>query len=537
MAQLADVITTPEQRSAYIADGCWRDETLADRLRAHATDRAGHTAVVDGATGASLSYGELFRAASGVVAYLREQGVAGGDVVALQMPNCVEAAIGYSAAFLLGTVVIPLLPQYRAKELRHVLSISGAKAIVTPVSHRNFDFVPMVTELRRDLPALDVHIVSGSADGLVSVSDLVKSGSAGDIPRRPAREVSELIFTSGTESVPKAVMHTEETTNFGVRVAREFLGLTDQDVVWMPSPIGHSTGLNYGLRLALFHGLPIVLQDRWDAADARQMIERYNCSYTLAATTFLNDLAAECALTGTSLPAMRYFSCGGAPVPPRLVDRAGEFGIRVLRLYGSTELLVASWTPPDASDDDRRNFDGRTLPGTDLKVVGADGTPLPPSIGGELQGRSPSACVGFFDDPERTKSTFLPEGWIRTGDIASLDDKGFVRMVGRSKEIVIRGGVNIAPREIEELLAGMPDVVSAAVVGLPDERLGERACAFLVMAGDARPTLDDVRAHLETRGIARYKFPEQVEFIDALPMTASGKVQKHLLKARLGGMP
>jgi acyl-CoA synthetase (AMP-forming)/AMP-acid ligase II len=327
-------------------------------------------------------------------------------------------------------------------------------------------------------------------------------------------------------------MHTEQTVGFSLRTAYADLGLGPGDVVWMPSPVGHSTGFNYGLRFALFHRLPLVLQDVWDADAAAALVARERCTYTLAATTFLQDLVGAADRARVRLDSLRCFGCGGAPVPADLVTAADERGIRVLRLYGSTEVLVATWNRPDSPAAKRSHTDGVAMSGVQLEVRDDAGTPCAVGEPGELFVRGPNTCVGFFADPDRTAATFDADGWVRSGDVVTLDADGYATVVGRKKEILIRGGMNIAPREIEELLTALPEVERAAVIGLPDPRLGERACACVVLRGDARLDLATVVTRLRGTGLATYKLPERLEIVDALPTTASGKVQKHELVRR-----
>ena len=350
--------------------------------------------------------------------------------------------------------------------------------------------------------------------------------------------VSELIFTSGTEAAPKAIMHTEQTANFSVRVAAEDLGIGDGDVVWMPSPIGHSTGFNYGVRFALYHGLPLVLQDRWDAGVACDLIAARGASYTLASTTFLQDVVAEAERRGDRrLGSMTRFGCGGSPVPPELVRRAAACGIGVLRLYGSTEVLVATWNRPGSSGGQgRRHRRARPAPRRG-RGAGREREVAAPGVAGEIHVRGPNTCVGFYRDPARTAATFGPGGWLRSGDLATMDEDGYLTVVGRKKEIIIRGGLNITPREIEDLLLDFPEVDRAAVVGLPHERLGERVCACVVLAPRTALDFETMVGRLRAIGLATYKLPEQLEVLDSLPVTASGKVQKFEIVDRLDGLP
>jgi non-ribosomal peptide synthetase component E (peptide arylation enzyme) len=529
---MRDLVTSPERRAAYERDGHWDEQTLAGRVAHWAAARPRETAVVDGH--GRLTFAELFDGARRVAGYLRRHGVGLGSVVSVQLPNRHEAVVTAMAIQMLGGVINPLLPNYRAKELTYVFAQAEPSVVVTPAEYRGFDHRPLVDEVRRATGVDARHVVvdDGAGGGDARFTDALAAAPIDSGPTEAA-EVSELIFTSGTEANPKAIMHTEQTANFSVRVAHSDLGLGADDAVWMPSPVGHSTGFNYGVRFALYHGLKLVLQDGWNADDAIELVEREGCTYTLAATTFLQDLVAAAARARVRLARLRYFGCGGAPVPPDLVMAAAQHGIGVLRLYGSTEVLVGTWNRPGSPLAKRTHTDGAPMSHVELEVRADDGSRCAPGEAGELFVRGPDTCVGFFRDPERTAATFDADGWVRSGDLVTMDDDGYLTVVGRKKEIIIRGGLNIAPREIEELLVAFPEVERAAVVGLPDERLGERSCACVVLHPGATLELQVVVARLRQTGLAAYKLPERLELLDELPTTASGKVQKHEIVRRL----
>jgi cyclohexanecarboxylate-CoA ligase len=529
-----DVVTAPARRAAYETAGWWDCTTLPGQVAGHAQRSPQSVAVVDAA--GRYDFATLWRDACTVARHLREAGVRPGDVVSVQLPNRYEAVAAAVAILEVGAVLNPLLPNYRHRELAYVVTTARPAAIFTPALYRGFDHRALVADVRASTGTSPHHVVVDGAGGDAEWAEIVDGRGA--VPPetsagRPSDAVSELIFTSGTEANPKAVMHTEQTTNYSARAAYAALGLGPNDVVWMPSPVGHSTGFNYGVRFALYHRLPLVLQDAWDPAGAVDLISREGCSYTLAATTFLQDVVAHAASTGIRLATMRYFGCGGAPVPAELVDAAAGAGIDVLRLYGSTEVLVATWNRPDSPPDKKRRTDGRALDHVEIETRDDDGRPCPAGEAGELYVRGPDASVGFFADPARTAATFGEDGWVRSGDLVTIDADGYVTVVGRKKEIIIRGGINIAPREIEDLLVSFSDIERAAVVGLPDPRLGERSCACVVLAPGATLDLPTVVSRLRASGLATYKLPERLEVLDALPSTASGKVQKHEIIRRL----
>jgi acyl-coenzyme A synthetase/AMP-(fatty) acid ligase len=539
--RLQDLVTSPERRALYEATGLWDSTTLVERVGDHARLTRNRIAVVDRDGSRRITYDRLDRDSSGVASLLTELGVTAGDVVAVQLPNwyeCVAIALGI---LKVGAVINLMLPIYRSREVRHMLNVGSTKVLFTPATYHGFDYRDMVAGIVSEVPALDRHVVVDASDGDPGEFRRILASYAardhGTHQPLTASNVSELIFTSGTEAEPKAIMHTEQTTNFAVRTAWRSLAMNDGDVVWMPSPIGHSTGFNYGVRMALYHGLRLVLQDRWDAGTAGALIEAEQCTYTLAATTFLRDLAAAQAESPHDLSSMRLFGCGGAPVPPDLVRKAMAVGIGVLRLYGSTEVLVGTWNRPESPLSQKVSSDGPALDDVDVQIWSDDGRRDVRGETGELYTRSASTCVGFFGDPTRTAETFTPDGWVRSGDLAVMDADGYVTVVGRRKEIIIRGGLNVAPREVEDVIMQIDSVRAVAVVGLPHERLGEVGCACVVLEKGASLSHSDLVAHLSAAGLARYKWPEQLRVVDALPMTPTGKTQKHLLVAAIQGHP
>jgi acyl-coenzyme A synthetase/AMP-(fatty) acid ligase len=539
--RLVNVVTEPDRAAEYRATGLWTGVTLAEQVRVAAETKGQTVAVADhlgrDEQSAEHTYADLHRDAQALAAWLCAHGLGHGDVVSVQLPNRYEAVVAVVATLSIGAVLNPLLPNYRAHELDYVFRTVLPRAFISPSRYRGWDYTPMLQEVIASTSVHPVYIVADDLDGGgdVRLTDILDGANAPD-PRPQvtqgqfsAGDVSEVIFTSGTEAEPKAIMHTEETTNFAVRTAFADLAVGTNQVVWMPSPVGHSTGLNYGVRAALYHGRTLVLQDRWDAADAIRMIRRYSCSFTLAATAFLQDLVTECERSGTRLTEMTHFGCGGAPVPPQVVERAADVGIVVLRLYGSTEVLCGTWNRPTSSRPKRTATDGLALSHTEIQVHDEVGKRLEPPATGEMYLRGPNASVGYYNDPLRTEATYLADGWVRSGDIARIDGDGYITIVGRKKEIIIRGGMNIAPREIEDVLMALPEIERVAVVGLPDPRLGERACACVVLHPGKQLTFSEMIENLKAAGLASYKLPEQLRVLTELPTTASGKVQKHVI--------
>jgi acyl-CoA synthetase (AMP-forming)/AMP-acid ligase II len=535
---MRDLTTSAERRDGYYERGSWTDETLVSRLALHADHRPDETAVVDSRNGRVASFADLHDDVRRMAAYLRHAGIEEGDVVSVQLPNRYETVVADLGVHAVGGVLNPLIPNYRQRELEYFLAAADSRAIFTPARYRGFDYRELGGQLQIKPPDLTTLIVVSDEEpgsDVRHMQSILPEIDAGDaqLDGRHPDAVTDVMFTSGTEAAPKAVMHTENTSNFGVRSLYEAIGMTEDDVVWMPSPLGHSLGIRYGLRLAVYFGLPLVLQDRWDPHHGLRAIREHGCSYTMAAPTFLSDLLVATEADGGDPETLGLFGSGGGPVPPELVKRAQDVGIDVLRLYGSSEGLVMTVNRPDSPDDMKLETDGVVIDDIDIRICDEAGEVVGTGVPGEIEVRGPNVCVGFFDDPERTAASFRPDGWLRSGDVGVLNDDGYLSIVGRRKEIIIRGGVNITPREIEDLLVELDDVDRVAVVGIPDERLGEIVCACFVLKPGGHVDLPRVTSYLEGKGLARYKLPQRIEVMDRFPQTPSGKIQKTKLARSL----
>jgi acyl-coenzyme A synthetase/AMP-(fatty) acid ligase len=525
-----DVVTSPERRQHYVTSGLWTSETLPEQVDRHAARDPGRAAVVDLEGTRRTTYGQLAEDSRGVATALSQAGVGPGDVVSVQMPNWYETVAIDLGVLRLGAILNPLIPMYGAKDLNHMLGVGQTSVIVTPTRYRHADYAERVAAVSAALGRPVRHFqIPDPREDPAALSTVLSAPHAPFAPR-DAAAISLLIFTSGTESAPKAVMHSEQTTTFSARQNGVFLGIDSGVVVWMPSPIGHSTGFNYGVRTALLHGGRLVLQDRWDPDLAVTLCQSERASYTSVSTTFLSDLLAVLRTRSADVSSLRYFTCAGAPIPAAVVREADSHGITVLRGYGSTETLGVGKNHPDDPVGKRINTDGTPLPLVEVELRDPEGRPVPPGGSGEVFVRGPSTSLGFAADPDRTSATFDPAGWVRTGDLAVLDADGYLSIIGRSKEIIIRGGMNIAPSEVEEALLRNPAVAEAAVIGLPDERLGEVICACVVACDPAATlTLAMLVDHLKSTGVATYKLPERIQQFSALPRGETGKVQKPAL--------
>jgi acyl-CoA synthetase (AMP-forming)/AMP-acid ligase II len=511
---------------AWLAARHWDDATLVARVAEHCATRPNAVAIVDGR---QISYAELDADSERICRVLIGLGVKPGHVVAVQLPNWYEFGAIALGILKAGGIVNPLVPAYRESELAHMLSTGRTRVLFTPSTYRGNDYRPRVDAVRARTGLPEHHLCVRRGD--VRFAGYVE-GDKPVVSKRPA-DPSEIMFTSGTEALPKAVVHSERTLCYSSRATWAALGLCSDDVVWMPAPLGHSTGFNHGLRLGLYHRLPVVLQEVWDPDEAVRLVTEHRPTHTLLSPTFLADLlaAADRASGEVDLSSLRLFGCGGAPVAPRLVEAAALHGIGCHRLYGATEFLLATWNRPEDTAN-HLDTDGVPLPGVEVRTCDSRGDAVVEKPG-TIYVRSPSCCEGFVGPSGTIDRHRFADGWITSGDVGLVNALGALAIVGRTKDIIIRGGVNIAPREVEDLLEQMPEVQQVAVVGVPHHRLGEIGCACIVLAPGATLSLERIRAHADASGLAKHKWPERLEIFDAFPRTSVGKIRRAELRARI----
>jgi cyclohexanecarboxylate-CoA ligase len=514
--------------------GFWRNEGLDVHLDRWASRCPDKTVMVDGAR--RYTYADLARTVERVAHGLAAHGVEAGRVVSCQLPNWAEFVIVLLAAARVGAVVNPIPPIYRASELRFMLNRLESSVVVVPGTFRGFDHTAMLAALRPELPSVEhVFVARGApAAGMLPFAALTETAWEARDGRRAltgidANDVSEVIFTSGTTGEPKGVMHTANTVLAAVHAVIERLDLSARDVVLMASTFAHQTGYLYGFAATLVLGATGVWLDVWSAEEAARLIERERVTFTMGATPFLQDLTYV--PPGHDLSSLRVFISAGAPIPRPLVrDARARLGCLISPGWGMSENgLVTCMSGADA-EDKVFTTDGTPVRGMELRIADVEGPPLPAGTEGDLLVRGPAQFVGYFKRPDFTRDSYTADGWFRTGDRGRIDADGYLSITGRSKDLIIRGGENIPVVEVENAIFTHPKISAVAVVGMPDPRLGERACAFVIPKSGQTVTLAEVVAWLEARQMARQKFPERVEVVSEFPMTPSGKVQKFRLR-------
>ena len=529
-----DPVLIAPRLEAMTAAGYWRNETINDFMARALRDCPDKAAVVacrsDRATPERISYSELEQRVLRVARSFTAMGVGHSDVVSFQLPNWWEFIVVSLACARIGAVANPIMPIFRQRELKFMLDFGESKIFIVPKHYKGFDYEAMA---RAMLPHLDhaprLVVVDGTGEDSFDIALL--RDTATDLPKHTltANEVMLLMYTSGTTGEPKGVMHSSNTLFANLHGFIKAYHLGTNDVILGASPLAHLTGFGYLAMIPLILNATTVLQDVWDGKQALELIRDEGISFSMASSPFVGDLCAATEAGSPVSPKFANFCCAGAPIPPVLIEKARNLmGLAVSSAWGMTECGAVTITEPERCAEKSGNTDGRPLPGIEVKVVDANGAILPHGRTGYLLVRGSSLFCGYLKRPHLNATD--AEGWFETGDMAFMDADGYVRINGRSKDIIIRGGENIPVMEVENLLYKHPAVSMVAIVGYPDARLGERACAFVTVRPGHAFSLEEMSRYLSENQVTRQYHPERLELMEDLPKTPSGKLQKFKLR-------
>lgn len=517
--------------------GIWPDQVLTDYFDQWVSTRPEAVALIDhsASTGhtRTLTFAELDDQVADITVALTRLGVRRGDVVAYQLPNWWQFPALMLACTRLGAVNSPLMPIYRRRELEFILRHSGARVFIAPEQFRGFGHGALARALQREIDTLKhVLLIDGAGDDAFDRHVSPCGPAQGRATVAKADDITQLLYTSGTTGEPKGVLHSSNTLIGTTLKFAERMQLGDGDIVFMPSPLAHQAGYEYGAMVALLLGIPMVMLDIWNPAIALALIARHRATYTFCSTPFLADLASHPGVEDADLSSFRLFVTSGAPIPPPVVAAAQErLAVTVVSGWGMTECGILTTTELDGRKV--LESDGHPLPGSAVRIVDEEGVERQRGQEGTLQCTGAGLFVGYLKRPDIYQPDIYQvdaEGWFDTGDLACMDDDGDIRITGRKKDIIIRGGENIPVVEVENALYRMAGIAAAAVVAMPDARLGERACAFVELRPGARLDFAAITAHLDHEGVAKSYWPERLEIVAELPRTASGKIQKFVLR-------
>jgi acyl-CoA synthetase (AMP-forming)/AMP-acid ligase II len=533
----------PERVKAYVDAGYWTDDTLGSMLRTRLTERPDLPFVVHSVVrpyrGTFADVDDLaLRIASGLLAH----GVRPGEPVAFQLPSWLEAAATWAAVAYVGAIAVPIVHFYGIKEVGFILQQSRARVHITVDRFGHVDMLGNLEQLRPSLDALELVFVLGDTLGDTPGGDAAPgtrpfSGLSDHAPLERPTQVDPnapalVIYTSGTTADPKGVVHSHRTMGFETRQLAALMSSTAPPIL-VGAPIAHAIGMLSGLLIPVWNRQAVHLIDVWDAGRVLDIMLEEQISSGMGSTIFLTSLLDHPKYSAAHAALMPVSGLGGSPVPAAVGERAASLGIASYRSYGSSEHPSITGCRFDEPAEKRIYTDGRPMEGNEIRLVDDDGRDVAPGEPGEVWSRGPECFLGYTN-PELTQKVFQHDDWYATGDIGVLDADGYLTIVDRKSDIIIRGGTNVSAAEVEEVLLHMPGVAEVALVAAPDERLGEHGCAFVrPLPGATAPTLVEVQAAMEQAGLAKQKWPEEVRGIDEFPRSASGKIQKFVLRQGL----
>jgi cyclohexanecarboxylate-CoA ligase len=539
---LFETMLRPELADRYRAAGWWTDRLLNDAVEEAVTQHPKRTALVD--TRRRMTYADLQEHANRCALGLVDLGVHRGDVVMVQLPNWSEFVVATLAIECIGAVINPVAPIFRERELRSMLQLAAPVAAIFASHFRGWAYDAMFAQLQAETPSLRILIgVDGHDVEHITMWDQVVATGAELAQHRPAHawirpspdDVTELMFTSGTTGEPKGVLHTANTLNSAASATIRDARLTSDDVIHKASTLGHQTGFLYGVRLPLLLGATAVYQERWNPDAFIQLVDEEQITLTLGATPYLADTLRSCRTSASHVKSLRTFFCGGAPIPQPLADEVvAHLDFRLVPVWGMTELAIVTSVQPDDPLEKVVTTDGRPCQEMEISIRDASDSELGFGQEGDLFARGAHTFVGYVQGARFTEQCFTADGWLKTGGRARRDADGYIRITGRSKDIIIRGGENVPVKEIEDVLLRHPKVRNVALVGVPDARLGELGCACIILEPGETLTLDELQSFLAEQQVTRQFWPERLHLMREFPMTPSGKVQKFQLRDMLG---
>ena len=514
----------------------------------HARERPDDRAVVEVGDGAlrEWSFGQLEQAAERWAVLLLELGVKPGEPVAYQLPNLLEFVAVSLGTLKIGAICEPLMPIFRERELEFMLRASETRVLIVPREYRRHDHAAMAQGLKAAVSSLEhVVVLPDHLTPSHAAPDLGASeaGGPGDLsgetwvrvrPQPSPEMTAQLLFTSGSTGEPKGVLQTHASLNLAARMHIRHFGLTADDVIYIPSPIAHQTGFLYGMWIALTLGASQVVHTTWDADAGFAAMQSTGVSFVQAATPFLADLVRVASERGTSLEALKTFVATGTAIPRELARTARSvLGADVGGAFGTTESCLGAAFVPGEDPDRAWSTDGRALEGITLRIADDQGNELPPGEEGNFEVLTRTLFEGYLNRPELTAEALTADGYYRTGDLARIDADGYLKITGRVKDVINRGGEKVPVVEVEQVLYGHPAVREVAIVAMPDERLGERACAFVVLKDGGELDFDKMQQYLDAQRVSKPYWPERLEIVEQLPYTPSGKIQKFVLRDQI----
>jgi acyl-CoA synthetase len=522
----------------YEEKGYWGDRTLLDCWKESARRFKDREYVVDD-RGSRLTYGEVDEKAGAIASCFLEMGIRSGDVISIQIPVWSEFVLFTIACFKVGAVINPIAICYDGEEIARLMNRSGSRIYICPTWHHDTDYEEQILSVKERIESLENIVLLDNLrekkSGLITLREiLARYQPAESDERAGSNDIAAVLWTSGTTGDSKGVMLTHNNIIFSEKHFNRELGLTKEDIMFMPAPLNHATGFHHGIIAPMLKGAKVVLQYKFKGRDAVDLINSEKCTYSMGSTPFIFDIIDEIRKGKAYLGSLKFYLCGGSPIPSDMVKRAYGYGIKLCEVYGSTESVPHAFVRPEQALAYMGSISGIPMEGVEVRIVDDSRKDVPAGVMGEEASRGPNVFVGYLNDRAATDSVLDDDGWFYSGDLCTGGEKNSIRVIGRKKDMIIRGGENLNSNLISEYVSTHPKVKDQAVIGMPDERLGERICAYVVLKkGTESLGLEELKQHLKQKKVPKRYWPERIEIIDSIWRTDSGKVKKGLLSEDL----
>ncbi len=532
-----EIKMNPKQKQEYLNKGYWGGKTLLDCWEESVENYPDREYVADD-RGFCYTYRQLDQAASKIAAYLLEKGVRPKDVISFQIPIWSEFVLVTIACLKAGAVIHPIAMSYEEKELVRSMNTTESKVYFGPTFFYKTDYESRILAVKEQIPSLKGAVLLDYAkeksSSLVTLNEILETYEPLEKQQcahgLTGQDIAAILCTSGTTGGTKGVLLSHDNIRYSEETFNRELKLTKEDIMFMPAPLNHATGFHHGVIATMLIGAKLVLQQKYLCHEAIALMNQERCTYSMGATPFIYDILRELEQSGGSLPHLKFYLCGGAPVPGYMVQKAWKFHILLCEVYGSTESVPHVFVRPWETLELNGTTSGRAMGAIQVKVVDDEGNEVPVGTPGEEISRGPNVFVGYLKARNITDGVLDDEGWFHSGDLCVMDENRNIRIIGRKKDMIVRGGENLNSNEINDNLEGCPGIGDHTIIGMPDDRLGERICAFAVPL----PSYEDLKlemviTYLKSKGVPKRFWPERLELIERIPHTGSGKVKKYLL--------
>lgn len=526
------------QKKLYEKMGYWGKKTLLNYWDIAVKNYGDREFVVDD-RGNRYTYKEVDEKAAIIASYFLRMGIKPLDVITFQLPVWSEFALVTVACMKVGAVINPIGMCYNSEEVAFILNLTGSKIFLCPTWHHKTNYEELILSVSKHIKSLEnivlVDNLKKKNSDTVTLKEILKEYPPLEYEVTvDSNDVAVILCTSGTTGGTKGVMLTHNNIIFSENYFNKELGLTKEDIMFMPAPLNHATGFHHGIIASMLMGSKVVLQSKFKSVDAIKLMNQEKCSYSMGSTPFIYDILKDLKSENLCLNSLKFYLCGGAPVPRDMVQKAYEYGIKLCEVYGSTESVPHVFVRPNETLELMGATSGRAMEGIEVRIVDENKQEVLTGIIGEEVSRGPNVFVGYINDKAATNKALDDDGWFYSGDLCVGDENGNIKIIGRKKDMIIRGGENLNSNLISEYIAGYPRIQDQTVIGMPDERLGERICAYVVLKkGEESLELKELVQYMEQKKIPKRYWPERLEIIDKIPRTDSGKVKKNLVREDL----